>query len=366
MKIINKISEINQQQWNTLLTESRTRSFFQTRECYELYVANPEFMTPFCLAIEDDGKLKGVIIGYIQADGGAAKRYLSRRAIINSGPLLANDISDEALTMLLMECWKRLQGKAIYVECRNFEDYSEYKNVFKKCEFDYEPHLNFHIDTTSEEIANQNLGKSRKRDIRTSFRDGAEIVECPTLEEVRDFYTILHDLYINKVKTPLYPISFFEHLHRQEYSKFLLVRLNGKIVGGTVCVCLPGYAVYEWFACGEDGVHKNIYPSTVATYAGIRYAAQNGYQHFDMMGAGKPDEGYGVRDFKAKFGGQLVEHGRFVHVLNPALYGVGKMGVKVMKGELTSEMGGGILHLLNSCKRLWRHKDGGIESNKQP
>lgn len=340
MKIINKISEINQQQWNTLLKESRTRSFFQTRECYELYAANPEFMTPFCLAIEDDGKLKGVIIGYIQADGGAAKRYLSRRAIINSGPLLANNISDEALTTLLMECWKRLQGKAIYVECRNFEDYSEYKNVFKQCEFDYEPHLNFHIDTTSEEIANQNLGKSRKRDIRTSFRDGADIVECPTLEEVRDFYAILSDLYINKVKTPLYPLSFFERLYQQEYSKFLLVRLNKKIVGGTVCVCLSGYAVYEWFACGEDGVYKNIYPSTVATYAGIRYAAQNGYQHFDMMGAGKPDEGYGVRDFKAKFGGQLVEHGRFVHVLNPTLYGVGKMGVKVMKGELTSEMGG--------------------------
>ena len=228
------------------------------------------------------------------------------------------------------------------------------------------PHLNFHIDTGSEDVVNQNLGKSRKRDIRTSFRDGAEIVDQPTLEEVREFYAILSDLYINKVKTPLYPLSFFERLYRQEYSKFLLVRLNGKIVGGTVCVCLPGYAVYEWFACGEDGVYKNIYPSTVATYAGIRYAAQNGYQHFDMMGAGKPGDGYGVRDFKAKFGGQLVEHGRFVHVLNPALYGVGKMGVKVIKGELTSEMGGAFLSLLHSCKRLWQHKDGCIESNKQP
>lgn len=31
-----------------------------------------------------------------------------------------------------------------------------------------------------------------------------------------------------------------------------------------------------------------------------------------MMGAGVPnDGGYGVRDFKAKFGGELVEYGRF-------------------------------------------------------
>ena len=331
MTIINNINEIDQQQWNTLLLGSRTRSFFQTRECYELYAANPEFMEPICLAVEDIGKLKGIIIGYIQADGGVAKRYLSRRAIINSGPLLADDISRKELAMLLTECRKMLQGKAIYVECRNFEDYSEHKDVFIQCGYNYVPHLNFHIDTTSENVVDQNLGKSRKRDIRTSFRDGAEIVEHPTIDEVREFYAILSDLYINKVKTPLYPISFFERLYRQDYSKFLLVRLTGKIVGGTVCVCLSGYAVYEWFACGEDGVHKNIYPSTVATYAGIRYAAQNGYQHFDMMGAGKPNEGYGVRDFKAKFGGQLVEHGRFINVINPLLYIVGKLGVKLLK-----------------------------------
>lgn len=331
MKIIDNIHEINILHWKLLLQTSKTRSFFQSRECYDLYAANPTFMEPFCYAVEDDGQLKGVIIGFIQRDGGKVKQYLSRRAIINSGPLLADDISEEALILLLKETKKQLSGRAIYVECRNFEDYSLYKDIFAKCGFKYVPHLNFHIDTSSEEVVNQNLGKSRKRDIRTSFRDGAEIVEQPTIDEVRDFYVILSDLYKNKVKTPLFPLSFFEHLHRQEYSKFLLVRLNGKIVGGTVCVCLSGYAVYEWFACGEDGVHKNIYPSTVATYAGIRYAAQNGYEHFDMMGAGRPDEGYGVRDFKAKFGGNLVEHGRFQTFLNPFLYEIGKMGVRIMK-----------------------------------
>lgn len=331
MKVFNQIEQIPKLQWEKLLTSSSTRSFFQSRACYDLYAANTEFMRPFCFAVIDDGFLKGVIIGFVQRDGGVIKRYLSRRAIVNSGPLLADDISDEALCMLLKECRKQLQGKAIYVECRNFEDYSRFKGVFERCGFKYVPHLNFHIDTSSEGIVNQNLGKSRKRDIRTSFRDGAEIVEHPTIEEVREFYAILNDLYRNKVKTPLYPISFFERLYRQEYSRFLLVRLNDKIVGGTVCVCLPGYAVYEWFACGEDGAHKNIYPSTVATYAGIHYAAQNGYQHFDMMGAGKPDEGYGVRDFKAKFGGKLVEHGRFIRVLNPLLYIIGKFAVTFLK-----------------------------------
>ena len=331
MKIIDNIKDIDTQQWNRLLQSSSTKSFFQTQGCYDLYAANKSFMKPFFMGVEDEGVLKGVIVGFIQSDGGMVKRFLSRRAIINSGPLLADDISDESLTMLLNHCKKSLRGKAIYVEFRNYEDYSQYKNIFQRCGFEYVPHLNFHIDTTSEEIVNQNLGKSRKRDIRTSFRDGAEVVENPTTDDLRQFYDILNDLYANKVKTPLYPLSFFEHLLQQSYSKFLLVRLNGKIIGGTVCVCLPEHAIYEWFACGEDGVYKNIYPSTVATYAAIQYAAKNGYHHFDMMGAGKPDESYGVREFKAKFGGQLVEYGRFLSVISPLLYEIGKTGVKIMK-----------------------------------
>ena len=110
-----------------------------------------------------------------------------------------------------------------------------------------------------------------------------------------------------------------------------MTELEGKIVGGTVCVELPNKALYEWFACGIDSVYPHIYPSTYATYLGIKYAAEHGCQIFDMMGAGKPDEAYGVRDFKAEFGGELVEYGRFLCVRKPLLYWIGKMGVKWLK-----------------------------------
>lgn len=331
MKIINDIRFISIDQWKELIESSDTKSIFQTKEWYE-FCLTQRFLKPFVFSIENDkGFLKGIIVGYIQKDGGKLKQFFSRRAIINGGPLLANDIKEEELDLLLKFTIQELKKKAIYIESRNFTNYSHYRDLFKQCGFEYIPHLNFHIDTASEEVVNGNLGKSRKRDIRTSFRDGAEIVDSPTLDEVHEFYDILLDLYTNKVKTPLYPLTFFEHLFKQDYARFLLVRLNGKIVGGTVCVCLPGYAVYEWFACGEDGMYKNIYPSTVATYAGIMYAAKNGFHHFDMMGAGKPDESYGVRDFKAKFGGQLVEHGRFLNITNPFLYRIGALGVKIMK-----------------------------------
>ena len=50
-----------------------------------------------------------------------------------------------------------------------------------------------------------------------------------------------------------------------------------------------------------------------------------------MMGAGKPDEGYGVREFKSKFGGELVELGRFLSINNPILYSIGKKVIEIIK-----------------------------------
>jgi lipid II:glycine glycyltransferase (peptidoglycan interpeptide bridge formation enzyme) len=50
-----------------------------------------------------------------------------------------------------------------------------------------------------------------------------------------------------------------------------------------------------------------------------------------MMGAGKPDEGYGVRDFKAKFGGELVEHGRYLYLCKPMMYKLGKKIIEQLK-----------------------------------
>ncbi len=330
MKIFTSVADVDPSEWDKLMENSPYANFFQSRHCYDFF-SKVGCFEPFVVGISGNGSVRGIITGYIQSDGGRLKRYMSRRAIINAGPLLAPDISDGELLELLHSCGKFLKHKAIYVETRNFFDYSRYKAIFEKAGFTYKEHLNFQIDTTSEETAMQNMGKSRKRDIKVTLRDGASIVENPTDNEVEQYYSILSDLYRTKVKTPLFPVDFFVELNRNTFGKLLLVKYNEKIVGGTVCVGLPGTPLYEWFACGEDGVYKNIHASTSATFGGIRYACTNGYPKLDMMGAGTPKDNYGVRDFKAKFGGELVENGRFVRVFNRPLFDLGKLAVKILK-----------------------------------
>ena len=331
MPKVTTVEEINSRAWDALAKASSVTSWFQTREAYDFF-GGLSFLETFAFGVEDEGALKGVVVGYIQKDGGRLKRFFSRRAIILGGPLLADEISDEELALLLKTLKEQLKRKAIYIETRNFNNYGRWRLAFEQCGFAYEPHYDIWVDTSSADVVNVNLGKSRKRDIRVSLRDGATVVVRPTMEQVKEYYAILSNLYRNKVKTPLFPLEFFEKLYDLPSSMFLFVEYGGKIVGGTVCVGLNGKALYEMYACGQDGVNKNIFPSELATYAGLQYASDHGFPRFDMMGAGRPDDGgYGVRDFKLKFGGELVEFGRYIHVCNRLLFGVGKMGVKLMK-----------------------------------
>ena len=335
MKILS-INDIKRNEWSRLVASSATGTWFQTPEAYDFYASMPELFKPFAIALVCDPagtqtQLRAVCVGYVTVENNPIKQFLTRRAIIIGGPCVADDCTDAEVVGLMKAVRKELKGEAIYVECRNFNDYSKWKTAFAEAGFSYMPHLNFHVDSSSLEVVEANLGKSRKRDIRTSLRDGATIIEKPTLEQVREYYAILENLYKTRVRTPLFPFLFFEKLWWHKDGRFLLVALNNEIIGGTVCVEQEGKCVYEWFVCGRDGEWKSIFPSSLATYAGIKYAAEHGCARFDMMGAGTPDEAYGVRDFKARFGGKEVEHGRFLCITKPMLYKIGVLGVKILK-----------------------------------
>ena len=318
--------------WSELVKQSPMATWFQTREAY-MFFDDLSFFEAFAIAVESDGQLKGLTVGYIQKDGGKIKQYFSRRAIVVGGPLLSDEITDEELAFLLSALIKRLQRKAIFIETRNFNDYTRWRSIFEQSGFGYEPHYDVQVDTTSIELVKSKLDRNRKRNIKKALDNGVVIDENPSADDLRRLYTMLEELYTTKVKTPLFPFEFFEKLNKISSARFFVAKnAEGQLLGGLVCVALEHRAVYAWLACGDDYNYKSLSPSVMVNYAGVSYAAREGMPRFDFMGAGKPDDGgYGVRDFKLKFGGELVEYGRYVHVCNRLLFGIGKMAVKVLK-----------------------------------
>lgn len=330
MKIYNKFEEIHIGQWDKLLNHSSTATFFQTPECYDFY-ASLSFLKPFVYAVAQDDKLLALAAGYILADGGLLKQSFSRRAIINGGILLAENVPDSAVDVLLATIKNDLGKKTVYIEIRNNTDYSAYKKDFEKQAFLYQAHLNYEIALTTKQDVFDKLSKSKKRQIKQAQKQGVTYETVTEKHEVEIFYSLLKNLYEKKVKRPLFPLEFFQKLVKLPNGRLFVVKRADKIIGGIACVIFEKKTAYEWFVCGDDRNDKKSYPSVMATWAGIEYACDEGIESFDFMGAGKPDKAYGVREFKSKFGGRMLEYGRFLYISKPLKYKLGKFALYFLK-----------------------------------
>lgn len=315
---------IDRQQWSELVRTSETGTWFQSPEAYDFFASMPELMEPFVYGVERAEKLCAVCVGYVTKERNPIKQFFTRRAIIIGGVAVVANGAKEDIVILLNYVRKELKPKSIYIETRNFNDFSPWKEAFEAAGFVYKPHLNFHVDP-----ATNNLSDNRKRQLKKS---DAVVSEGVSELEIREWYEVLSELYRTKVKTPLWPIDFFLEAYRQGIAKFLLVKHEGRIIGGSMVVA-DERTVYEWFECGLNAECKDQYPSVMATWGGIQLAHQSGCTRYDMMGAGEPGVPYGVRDFKAEFGGQMVEHGRFLCVCKPMLYRLGVCVVKILKNR---------------------------------
>lgn len=292
---------------------------------------NQESHLTVTVKFERDGQLLGILQGLLFDDPGLKGKF-SRRCIVWGGPAIDETVDDKTTVFrkLLGDFLAKIKNKAIYVEFRNLFDCTEYRAVFEEFGFDYLEHLNFINTIDDETLMKKRISESKLRQIKKSLKAGAEIILTSDEQHIKDFYKILSELYRTKIKTPLPGVDYFLDFSKYGIGVYLLIKYQEKIIGGLMGG-VYGDTIYELYICGEDGKYKDVYPSVLATYTALDYGLKNGLKYFDFLGAGKPDEDYGVREFKSKFGGQLVNYGRFKLILNKPLYKIGELGVKLMK-----------------------------------
>jgi len=319
-------------------------TIFQSPQMFELF-QNTEKFEPLVLgALDENDQLCGVLLGvHIHEKSGWGK-LLSSRFVVYAGPLIIGDANQKrnCLDLLLGELVKQTRRKAIFIQFRNFFSWEGYLDVFEKHGFLLLDRLNYIVRLTANGQRLTEMSESRRRQIRKGLESGAEIIEPENIEQVREFYDILYKLYRYKVRKPLAHWSFFENFYKQTLPRpsspaprpdigiIRLIRYKNKIIGGILAPVFTNKCIYEWYVCGLDREYKAQYPSVLATWAAIDYAAQNGIECFDFMGVGRPNIPYGVRDFKARFGGEEVNYGRLTRINNRLLYHIAELGYNVL------------------------------------
>jgi serine/alanine adding enzyme len=325
--VVNDQVELNK--WNYLLTDGFFASPFQTLDFYRFYNTVDGFRADV-FAVEIEESYASLVVVTLQKEKGV-RSFFSHRGIIYGGPLIrqGQDNHLEELFKYLNEFYKK---KLIYLETRNFFDFTNYADSFLKSKWVYKAYLNIKLNlegVRKEELLSL-FKYNRRREIKQSILNGATYHLCTREEEVYGVYQILHKLYRENVKLPLPSFDFFLEFFRSKILKVFIVMHGEKVIGGSFCPVLGGKGLYTFYYCGHRDYHKQIFPTHLAILAALEFAIDNNIPLVDFMGAGKPDVDYGVRKYKLEFGGELIEQGRFLMVLNPFLYNLGKFGLKLL------------------------------------
>lgn len=319
MEFISNFSLIDKEKWQSFVKNHPRGNFFQTPNMFNVLLETRNF-SPFLLIGIQGDKIVGVLLANIQKNIKGKFGFFTSRAIIIGGPLVKEN-NPQLTNQLLSEFKKRVHRKVIYSQFRNLFELSPLeKEQFKKIGYSYQDHLDIHIALNkSPEKILADIHKSKKRNYTKSKNKGVIIKEISDENQIVDCYRLLQETY-NRVKLPIPDISHFKSLSNLSASsrKYFGVYYNNKLIAFRL-VLLYKNMIYDYYA-GHDSVFNNKYPNDTLIINVLKWGSLNGFHFFDFGGAGKPNEKYGVRDYKMKFGGTLVNYGRFEKKHWPLLY----------------------------------------------
>ena len=332
MKIVR---ELDEEVWRRFVDEHPDGNIFHTPEIFQVF-ARAKGHQPTLWATVDSNNSPLALLLPVQItlmDG--LLRSFTTRAVANGGVLCApGSKGKEALSELLRTYKQEVKGGVLFTELRNLSDYSDLQPIFDEHGFVYEQHLNYLINLNRpiEEIL-QSIGKRTRKKIRKGLRDQiVQISEVTDRAELSHWYNTLQKTYDN-AQVPLADRSMFEaafdELYPKNLAKFLLANVNGTVAACSVELPYKD-TIYGWYG-GTDRDYSKYLSNEMLIWYILEWGMSHGYRVYDFGGAGKPDEEYGVRSFKAKFNGELVCFGRNTQVHSPIWFKLSRLGYKLYR-----------------------------------
>lgn len=304
---------LDRDKWSAFVREHPRGGVFQTPEMFDLLSETRNNQPGLAAVTDETGDIAALMVYAVQYEVTKWLGPLTARAVVRGGPLVSGN--DQTVLQVLLEGYdKVIKRKIVYTQLRNaWEQDPKMAEVFKTNGYLYEDHLNILLDLEkSEEQLWKEVHSKRRNEIRRARKEGATTRELTNPGEIDTAYAILKDVY-NRAKLPLHHKSMFDSavkiLGPKGMIRYFGAFVDEKLIGTIVALCYKD-TIFDWYAGSYRQYYKK-YPNDLLPWEVFLWGKENGYQQFDFGGAGKPGVPYGVRDYKKKFGGQLVNHGRY-------------------------------------------------------
>lgn len=312
------VQSLHEEVWRQFLNEQPGANIFHTPEIFQVFAQAKNHRPTLWATVDDDEKPLALFLPiHVALLNGPLHRFTTRAIAYGSILCVPGLVGQKALALLLQTYKQATRHTALFSELRNHYDLSDWQATLNEYGFIYEDHLNYliNLNLTADQVF-QNIGQRTRKKIRKGLKDGLiQISEISELVELDQWYDTLQKTY-HYARVPLVDrsifVAAFKELFPKGMVKFLLAKVEGSIAACSVELLYKD-TIYGWYG-GTDRAYSMYNPNEMLMWYILEWGATHRYRVYDFGGAGKPNENYGVRDFKAKFGGDLVNFGRNIYV----------------------------------------------------
>ena len=311
--------EVLQPAWDEFVLKHPKGSVFHSSPMVRVFDSAKGHTVLPLAAVTASGEIQALLVAVRVQTLPSPMGRLSSRSIFYAEPLCYdNPASVLALQQLLDVHVASVRRTVLYCEIRPLFASGPEREAIESCSYEYLEHLNYLVDVTkSLRELWASLHRTARQAISQCQRKGLAVREVEAERAVDQLYPLLQQSFDHS-GIPLADKSLFEaaarKLHPHGLVKFFAAYEGPTPVAMDVLLTFKD-RVYFWYA----GVNRSTSgsPCSLLRWHEIQWAHENGYAVCDMGGAGWPGIPYGVRNFKRKFGGQLVQYGRFRKVNAP-------------------------------------------------
>lgn len=320
--------------WGGFVQQQPAGNVFHTPEMFGVF-AQAKGFTPTLWAVTCGEAQIVALFLPVQVTLNNALGPLTTRAI-SYGSVLCSPSAEgrQALSLLMKAYVRENRATCLFTELRNVSDLEDVQPLLQAQGFAYEEHLNYLIGLQgSPEDIFHNIGARTRKNIKRGLHRGEVTMrEATEPKQLSACYELLSKTY-RAAKVPLADRSLFDAafavLHPRGMVRFTLAYVGTTPAAVSVDL-LYRDVIYGWYG-GMDRSYSHLVPNDLLMWHVLKWGSENGYRLYDFGGAGRPTEKYGVRDFKAKFGGKLVCYGRNTYVHLPAVLWLSKQGYAVAR-----------------------------------
>lgn len=332
MKIV-KNQDLDIQKWTDLLKHSVHTSPFQSPEYFKVFSSLKGHLADVFACENSQGRYEALVVVTVQFNPGLQSAFSKRAIIYDSLVFLSH--RESALAALISYIQEYYQKKLIYIEYRSFGKIKNSDSVFETKGWEKSNHMNMIISADQFSAVDDSLKAmtyNRKKEIRDTLKEQVTYFATENIDDVHEIYKILNDTYRNRIKLPLPSAEYFYSFTRCESAKVFAVSHKERIIGG--CFCLfNSETIFTLYYTGLRNYHPKIHATHIAIYAALDFAISNKLKAVDLMGGGKSDIPYGVRNYKQQFGASIIQNYRYRFVCKPFLYKLGKKVVQLKTGK---------------------------------